>query len=128
MPQHIEGVGSIQLRVVEHRPSSICTILHLDVRSIADAIGYPAAGLGILVESAGIPFPGETMTIAAAAYAASGALVWAVLVSLAGFYLGRNWGLVRRLVEYLGMGGVMVVIVVILGLWLFRRRALRSGL
>jgi membrane protein DedA with SNARE-associated domain len=199
--------------------------LHLDVRSIADAIGYPAAGLGILVESAGIPFPGETMTIAAAAYAATGALdvrfvvlvaavsslvganlgyvagyrggrpfverfshllhlnpghmartevffarygavavlfgrfvvglrtwsalmagmahmpfwlfqsasaagalVWAVLVSLAGFYLGRNWGLVRRLVEYLGMGGVMVVIVVILGLWLFRRRALRSGL
>ena len=48
--------------------------MHFDVRAIADAIGYPAAGLGILIESAGIPFPGEMMTIAAAAYAATDAL------------------------------------------------------
>jgi len=199
--------------------------VHIDVRGIADAIGYPAAGLGILIESAGVPFPGETMTIAAAAYAATGALdirlvvlvaafgslaganfgyvagyrggrpfverfsrllrlnpghmartevffarygaatvlfgrfvlglrtwsalmagmarmpfwhfqsasaagalVWATAVSLIGFYLGKNWGLIRRLVEYLGVGGVIVVVLVILGLWLLRRRALRSGL
>jgi membrane protein DedA with SNARE-associated domain len=199
--------------------------VHIDVRGIADAIGYPAAGLGILIESAGVPFPGETMTIAAAAYAATGALdirlvvlfaafgslaganfgyiagyrggrpfverfsrllrlnpghmartevffarygaatvlfgrfvlglrtwsalmagmarmpfwlfqtasaagalVWATAVSLVGFYLGKNWDLIRRLVEYLGVGGGIVVVLVILGLWLLRRRALRSGL
>lgn len=45
-----------------------------DLRAIADAIGYPAAGLGILIESAGIPFPGETMLLAVAAYAAAGSL------------------------------------------------------
>jgi membrane protein DedA with SNARE-associated domain len=198
--------------------------LDIDVRAIADAIGYPAAGLGILIESAGIPFPGETMTIAAAAYAATGALdirlvvpiaalgslaganlgyaagyrggrpfverfsrllrlnashmarteaffarygaatvlfgrfvlglrtwsalmagmarmpfwhfqsastagalIWATLVSLAGFYLGRNWGLVTQLIGYLGAGGVAVVILITMGLWLIRRRALRSG-
>jgi membrane protein DedA with SNARE-associated domain len=198
--------------------------LDIDVRTIADAIGYPAAGLGILIESAGIPFPGETMTIAAAAYAATGALdirlvapiaalgsllganlgylagyrggrpfverfsrrlrlnpnhmarteaffarygaatvlfgrfvlglrtwsalmagmarmpfwhfqsasaagavIWATLVSLFGFYLGTNWGLVTQLLEYLGVGGVAVLILVIVGLWLLRRRALRSG-
>jgi membrane protein DedA with SNARE-associated domain len=197
--------------------------LDIDVRAIADAIGYPAAGLGILIESAGIPFPGETMTIAAAAYAATGALdirlvapiaalgsllganlgylagyrggrpfverfsrrlrlnpnhmarteaffarygaatvlfgrfvlglrtwsalmagmarmpfwhfqsasaagavIWATLVSLFGFYLGTNWGLVTQLLEYLGVGGVAVLILVIVGFWLLRRRALRS--
>jgi membrane protein DedA with SNARE-associated domain len=198
--------------------------LDIDVRAIAGAIGYPAAGLGILIESAGIPFPGETMTIAAAAYAATGALdirlvapiaalgsliganlgyaagyrggrpflerfsrllrlnasrmarteaffarygaatvllgrfvlglrtwsalmagmarmpfwhfqsasaagalIWAAVVSLIGFYLGKNWGLITQLIDYLGVGGVAVVILIMLGLWLLRRRALRSG-
>jgi membrane protein DedA with SNARE-associated domain len=39
--------------------------------AIVDAIGYPAAGLGILIESAGVPFPGETLLLAAAAWAAA---------------------------------------------------------
>jgi membrane protein DedA with SNARE-associated domain len=45
-----------------------------DLQAIANAIGYPAAALGILIESAGIPFPGETMLLAVAAYAAAGHL------------------------------------------------------
>src|SRR5437588_11861109 len=48
--------------------------VHLDIPAIAQAIGYPAAGLGILIESAGIPFPGEAMLLAVAAYAAAGHL------------------------------------------------------
>jgi membrane protein DedA with SNARE-associated domain len=39
--------------------------------AVVDAIGYPAAGLGILIESAGVPFPGETLLLAAAAWAAA---------------------------------------------------------
>jgi membrane protein DedA with SNARE-associated domain len=39
--------------------------------ALVDAIGYPAAGLGILIESAGVPFPGETLLLAAAAWAAA---------------------------------------------------------
>jgi membrane protein DedA with SNARE-associated domain len=39
--------------------------------AIVDALGYPAAGLGILIESAGIPFPGEVLLVAAAAWAAA---------------------------------------------------------
>jgi membrane protein DedA with SNARE-associated domain len=38
---------------------------------IVDALGYPSAGLGILIESAGVPFPGETLLLAAAAWAAA---------------------------------------------------------
>jgi membrane protein DedA with SNARE-associated domain len=39
--------------------------------AIVDALGYPAAGLGILIESSGVPFPGEVLLLAAAAWAAA---------------------------------------------------------
>jgi membrane protein DedA with SNARE-associated domain len=39
--------------------------------AIVDALGYPAAGLGIFIESSGIPFPGEVLLLAAAAWAAA---------------------------------------------------------
>ncbi len=45
--------------------------LHIDWLAVVDAVGYPAAGLGILIESAGVPFPGETLLLAAAAWAAA---------------------------------------------------------
>lgn len=72
----------------------ICRQLQFDIRAIADAIGYPAAGLGILIESAGIPFPGETMLLAVAAYAALGHLDIRLVVSVAalGAMVGANLG------------------------------------
>lgn len=46
----------------------------LDLRAIAESAAYPAAGLGVLIESAGIPFPGAITLLAVAAYAAAGHL------------------------------------------------------
>lgn len=68
--------------------------MHLDIRAIADAVGYPAAGLGILIESAGIPVPGEAMLLAVAAYAALGHLDIRLVVAAAavGALLGANLG------------------------------------
>lgn len=43
----------------------------MDWPGIVDALGYPSAGLGILIESAGVPFPGEALLLAAAAWAAA---------------------------------------------------------
>lgn len=197
--------------------------MDIDIRALADAIGYPAAGLGILIESAGIPFPGETTLLAVAAYAAAGHLdirlviligalgsviganigyaaghyggrpfverlghllhinpghmarselffarygaatilfarfvlglrtwaslmagmarmpfwrfqlytliggaIWATVIGLAGYTLGSNWGLVERLVRYLGIGGLVVVVAVIVVVLLLRRRAART--
>jgi membrane protein DedA with SNARE-associated domain len=194
--------------------------LDIDIRAVADSLGYPAAALGILVESAGIPFPGETMLLAVAAYAATGHLdvrlvvvfgaagallganlgygigyvggrpfvermggflhigpgtfsrselffaryggvtilfarfviglrtwasvmagmsrmpfwtfqlysalggvAWAIVIGAIGFTLGSNWSLVERLVRYLGIGGLVVAVAVIVGLLLLRRRA-----
>jgi membrane protein DedA with SNARE-associated domain len=68
--------------------------VHIDIRAIADAIGYPAAGLGILIESAGVPFPGETMLLAVAAYAAQGRLDIRLVIVLGAFgaLAGANLG------------------------------------
>ena len=77
---------------------------------IVDTLGYPSAGLGILIESSGVPFPGEALLLAAAAWAAvrhhSIALVilFGFLGATAGadigYYLGFRGG--RPFVEKFG--------------------------
>jgi membrane protein DedA with SNARE-associated domain len=73
----------------------------VDPGAIVDAIGYPAAGLGILIESAGIPFPGETLLLAAAAWAAARhhSLPLVILFGFLGATMGANVG------YYLGYKG-----------------------
>src|SRR5487761_238733 len=78
--------------------------------AIVDALGYPAAGLGILIESSGIPFPGEVLLLAAAAWAAARhhsivlVIVFGFLGATAGadigYYLGFKGG--RPFVERFG--------------------------
>ena len=62
--------------------------------AIADRIGYPAAGLGILIEGIGIPFPGETMLLVVAAYAGAGHLGIPIVIAcgFAGAVLGADGG------------------------------------
>src|SRR5258708_15955407 len=62
--------------------------------AIVDALGYPAAGLGILIESAGIPFPGEVLLLAAAAWAAARhhSIVLVVLFGFLGATAGGDIG------------------------------------
>jgi membrane protein DedA with SNARE-associated domain len=54
--------------------------MHLDVRAVAELLGYPAAALGILIENAGIPFPGALTLLAVAIYAGAGNLDIGVVV------------------------------------------------
>src|ERR1700674_2540246 len=78
--------------------------------AIVDALGYPAAGLGILIESAGVPFPGEALLLAAAAWAAARhhSIVLVILFGFLGatggadigYYLGFKGG--RPFVERFG--------------------------
>jgi membrane protein DedA with SNARE-associated domain len=84
--------------------------LHIDWVGVVDAIGYPAAGLGILIESAGVPFPGETLLLAAAAWAAARnhsillvilfGFIGATAGADLGYYLGYKGG--RPFVERFG--------------------------
>jgi len=82
----------------------------MDPASVVDALGYPAAGLGILIESAGVPFPGEALLLAAAAWAAARhySIVLVILFGFlgataggdVGYYLGYKGG--RPFVERFG--------------------------
>jgi membrane protein DedA with SNARE-associated domain len=73
----------------------------MNAGAIVDAIGYPAAGLGILIESAGIPFPGEALLLAAAAWAAARhhSIVIVILAGFIGATGGADFG------YYLGYRG-----------------------
>ena len=87
--------------------------LHESIALVApylDRYGYAAVGGALLLESFGLPLPGETMLIAGAALAAEGELHLAPLLTLAwlaavfgdnlGFAIGRFGG--RRLVVRYG--------------------------
>src|SRR5437870_9239325 len=62
--------------------------------------GYLAVALGVLVESMGVPLPGETLLLLGAAYAGAGNLnIWGVIVAAAvgaivgdtiGYELGKH--------------------------------------
>lgn len=66
----------------------------MDWIAVVDAIGYPAAGLGILIESSGIPFPGEILLLAAAAWAAARnhSIVLVILFGFVGATAGADLG------------------------------------
>jgi len=69
--------------------------------AIVDALGYPAAGLGILIESSGVPFPGEVLLLAAAAWAAAThhSILLVILFGFLGATAGADIG------YYLGFKG-----------------------
>ena len=66
----------------------------MDWTRIVDLLGYPSAGLGILIESSGIPFPGEALLLAAAAWAAARhhSLVLVILFGFLGATAGADIG------------------------------------
>ncbi len=85
----------------------------MDIRALADSIGYPAAALGILIESTGLPFPGELTLLAVAAYAGTGRLNIVLVIVLAavgavaggdlGYFIGLRGGrpFLERLIRWL---------------------------
>jgi membrane protein DedA with SNARE-associated domain len=82
----------------------------VDPTTIVDALGDPAAGLGILVESVGIPFPGEVLLLGAAGWAVARhhsillvvmfGFIGATVGADIGYYLGFKGG--RPFVERFG--------------------------
>lgn len=85
-----------------------------DLRNALNTLGYPAVALFIMIESAGIPFPGETMLLFASFYAAVDqklqipwiivcAALGAIIGDNIGFLVGRTGGyaFVRRFGRYL---------------------------
>ena len=59
-----------------------------------NTLGYPSAGLGILIESTGIPFPGETLLLLAGAWAAAShhSIALVVFFGFLGATIGADLG------------------------------------
>jgi membrane protein DedA with SNARE-associated domain len=80
------------------------------LNDLLGTLGYAAVFLFIAIESSGVPFPGETMLLTAAAYAGAGhlqiplvilaAIAGAMTGDNSGYLLGRTGG--RRLVRRYG--------------------------
>jgi membrane protein DedA with SNARE-associated domain len=94
-------------------PSPLCLAAFFSTHSLdklLNSYGYAAVGLFVMIESLGIPFPGETMIITAALYAGTTGhlvpwLIWAA--AAAGAIVGDNigfgvgwWGGYRLLVRF----------------------------
>lgn len=60
---------------------------------------------------------------------ALGGIVWSLVYGLLGYFLGRNLPLLERIVRYLGIGGVVVAVAIVIAiiavLWWRRRSALK---
>ncbi|QBD78452.1 DedA family protein [Ktedonosporobacter rubrisoli] len=95
---------------LQHYP--LASIISLEtLQYVLATFGYPAVALFILIESAGIPFPGETMLLLASFYAAidqrlqipiviACAAAGAIIGDNLGYYVGRVGG--RRFVQRFG--------------------------
>src|SRR5437879_2058914 len=69
--------------------------LDISIAHFLDTYGYLVVALFIGIESTGIPFPGETMLLAASVYAAQGCglnEVWVIVACIVGATMGDNIG------------------------------------
>lgn len=64
----------------------------MNFQQLFQVFGYPLVALGIGLESMGVPAPGETILLIAAAASAtgSGQIVWVILAAAAGAIIGDN--------------------------------------
>lgn len=53
---------------------------------------------------------------------AAGGILWAILYGLLGYILGRNLPLLHKVLDVLGIGGVVLAVLAIAGAWLVWRR------
>jgi membrane protein DedA with SNARE-associated domain len=60
------------------------------IGSLLDQYGYVAIFLGVMLESMGVPLPGESMMIAAALYAASTSAILSAVGSVTGCWHGGD--------------------------------------
>ncbi len=97
-------VLTLRLWILAHVSAIAANITLLQVlQNALSVLGYPAVAIFVMIESAGIPFPGETILLLAAFYAAVNqqlqipfVIVSAALGAIAGdnigYYIGRTGG------------------------------------
>ncbi len=68
----MRGLAALLIRIVATHSTVLAALISLQtLQNILSVIGYPAVTLFIMIESSGIPFPGETMLLLASFFAAT---------------------------------------------------------
>lgn len=105
----------LHLRLLAHAHLPLAALISLDtLRNALNTLGYPAVALFVMIESSGIPFPGETMLLLASFTAAidqklqiplviACAALGAIIGDNIGYTVGRTGGhaFVQRFGRYL---------------------------
>src|SRR5207249_198088 len=99
----LQGTGPLPATCDRHDHHLPPLIVHETIAQLVATYGYLVLFLIVGIESFGIPLPGETALVSAAAFAASGRLsivgviaaaaVGAIIGDNAGYWLGRKGGL-----------------------------------
>ncbi len=91
----MRGLTSLLLYILGAHPTVLAALISVQtLQNILKVIGYPAVTLFIMIESSGIPFPGETMLLVAAFFAPTIPLSIPIVIACAalGAIMGDNLG------------------------------------
>jgi membrane protein DedA with SNARE-associated domain len=111
----MRGITNVLIHILTAHSTVLAALISLQaLQNILSVIGYPAVILFIMIESSGIPFPGETMLLLASFFAATShqlaipiviacAAVGAIIGDNLGYLAGRTGGraLVLRYGKYI---------------------------
>lgn len=100
----MRGLAALLIRILTTHSTVLAALISLQtLQNILSVVGYPAVALFIMIESSGIPFPGETMLLLASFFAATTnqlaipiviacAALGAIIGDNLGYLLGRTGG------------------------------------
>ena len=111
----MRGLAALLIRIFATHSTVLAALISLQtLQNVLSVIGYPAVTLFIMIESSGIPFPGETMLLLASFFAATThqlaipiviacAALGAIIGDNLGYLVGRTGGraLVLRYGKYI---------------------------
>ena len=60
-------------------------------------------------------------------YNSAGAVIWAVVITLVGYFFGKSWDLLQRWVEGSGWIALIIIVIVVVVMSLRRRRRNRAN-
>ncbi len=92
----MRGITNVLIHILTTQTGVLAALISVQtLQNILSVVGYPAVTLFIMIESSGIPFPGETMLLLAAFFAAtSNQLAIPIVIACAalGAIIGDNLG------------------------------------
>lgn len=92
----MRGLAALLIRILATHSTVLAALISLQtLQNVLSVVGYPAVTLFIMIESAGIPFPGETMLLLASFFAATThqlAIPIVIACAAAGAIIGDNLG------------------------------------